>query len=103
MASFFYVTPEDTGHEGPPTSDGMRCIVFDTWLGDDLVRAHPLVLATAPLKQSLETLEPPTGDTPMIEIDRRSAWVSEVMSPFTEAGCAAGRAATKDELFYSVE
>lgn len=49
------------------------------------------------------TLEPPTGDTPMIEIDRRSAWVSEVMAPFTEAGCAAGRAYSKDELFCSVE
>lgn len=49
------------------------------------------------------TLEPPTGDTPMAEIDRRSAWVGEVMSPFTEAGCAAGRAAANDELFCSVE
>lgn len=49
------------------------------------------------------TLEPPTGDTPMAEIDRRSGWVSEVMAPFTEVGCAAGRAATKDEMFCSVE
>lgn len=49
------------------------------------------------------TLEPPTGDTPILEIDKRSAWLSEVMSPFTDAGCEAGKAATKDEMFCSVE
>lgn len=49
------------------------------------------------------THEPPTGDTPILEIDRRSAWLSEVMSPFTDAGCAAGKAATKDDMFCSVE
>lgn len=49
------------------------------------------------------TMEPPTGDTPILEIDKRSAWLSEVMSPFTEAGCEAGKAATKDDMFCSVE
>lgn len=49
------------------------------------------------------TLEPPTGDTPIQEIDRRSAWLSEVMSPFTDAGCEAGRKANTDEMFCSVE
>jgi hypothetical protein len=49
------------------------------------------------------TREPPTGDTPLAEIDRRSGWLDTVMAPFTEAGCAAGREATKDDLFCSVE
>lgn len=49
------------------------------------------------------TRELPTGDTPILEIDRRSAWLSEVMSPFTDAGCEAGKAATKDDMFCSVE
>ena len=49
------------------------------------------------------TRDLPTADTPIEEIDRRSAWLSEVMSPFTDAGCEAGRAATKDEMFCSVE
>ena len=49
------------------------------------------------------TLEPPTGNTRILEIDKRSAWLSEVMSPFTDAGCAAGKAAAKDDMFCSVE
>jgi len=49
------------------------------------------------------TRELPTGDTPIQEIDRRSAWLSEVMSPFTDAGCAAGKVAAKDDMFCSVE
>lgn len=49
------------------------------------------------------TREVPTGDTPMDEIDRRSAWLSEVMDPFTGPACEAGRTASGDELFCSVE
>lgn len=49
------------------------------------------------------TRQAPTAATPLDELERRSAWLSEVMSPFTEAGCAAGRQATGDELFCSVE
>jgi hypothetical protein len=49
------------------------------------------------------TLEPPTGDTPLVEIDRRSGWLDTVMAPFTDAGCEAGRKALNDELFCSVE
>jgi hypothetical protein len=49
------------------------------------------------------TRELPTGDTPMVEIDRRSAWLSEVMDPFSSAACEAGRKASGDELFCSVE
>lgn len=46
-------------------------------------------------------LEPPTGDTPIAELDKRSGWLDTVMAPFVEAGCAVGRKA--DEMFCSVE
>ncbi len=49
------------------------------------------------------TREPPTDKTPIDEIQRRSDWLSAAMDPFTSAGCEAGRKATKDELFCSVE
>lgn len=49
------------------------------------------------------TREPPTGDTPIDEIVRRSAWLSEVMGPYTSAACDAGRQASGDDLFCSVE
>lgn len=49
------------------------------------------------------TLELPTGDTPIEEIDRRSGWLDTVMAPFVAAGCEAGRKASGDEMFCSVE
>jgi hypothetical protein len=49
------------------------------------------------------TRDLPTGDTPIDEIDRRSAWLSGVMDPFTTAACEAGRKASNDDLFCSVE
>ena len=49
------------------------------------------------------TREPPTDRTPIEEIQRRSDWLSEKMAPFTSVGCEAGRRATADELFCSVE
>ncbi len=49
------------------------------------------------------TREPPTGDTPIEEIDRRSGWLDVVMAPFVEAGCEAGREASADAMFCSVE
>lgn len=49
------------------------------------------------------TREPPTSETPIEEIDRRSGWLDTVMAPFTAAGCEAGRKATNDEMFCSVE
>jgi hypothetical protein len=49
------------------------------------------------------THEPPTASTPIEEIDRRSQWLGETMQPFTDAGCEAGRKATNEELFCSVE
>jgi len=49
------------------------------------------------------TRELPTGETPIEEIDRRSGWLDEVMAPFVWAGCEAGRKASGDDLFCSVE
>lgn len=49
------------------------------------------------------THEPPNSTTPLAELDQRSAWLSEVMDPFTTAGCEAGRKATSDDMFCSVE
>ena len=59
--AFFVLTPEDAGRSEPQAGGGTPLYYFDTWLGDDLVRAHPLFLATTPLKDSLETLPSPTG------------------------------------------
>lgn len=47
------------------------------------------------------TLEPPSPNTPIEEIDRRSQWLSTQMSALTEIGCDAGR--KTDEMFCSVE
>jgi hypothetical protein len=59
--SFFSVEPEVAG---APASDehagGVAC-VFDTWLGDDIVRAHPAVLVTTRAKNALSRLPGPTG------------------------------------------
>jgi hypothetical protein len=49
------------------------------------------------------THEPPTDKTPIDEIQRRSDWLSGQMEAFTSAGCDAGRKATGDDLFCSVE
>jgi hypothetical protein len=49
------------------------------------------------------THEPPTDKTPIDEIQRRSDWLSGQMEAFTSAGCEAGRKATGDDLFCSVE
>jgi hypothetical protein len=49
------------------------------------------------------TRDMPTGATPIEEIDRRSGWLDEVMAPYVAAACEAGRMASADELFCSVE
>jgi hypothetical protein len=49
------------------------------------------------------TREPPTDQTPIEEIERRSQWLGEIMGPFTAAGCEEGRKATGEDLFCSVE
>jgi hypothetical protein len=49
------------------------------------------------------TMEPPSASTSLEVIDRRSAWLGEAMERFTTVGCEAGRKATGDEQFCSVE
>jgi hypothetical protein len=49
------------------------------------------------------TKEPPTDKTSIEEIQKRSDWLSSQMDPFTTVGCEAGRKATGDNLFCSVE
>lgn len=59
--AFFLLKPEDASHSEPRLASEAPLYVFDTWLGDDLVRAHPRFLVTTALKTSLETLAPPAG------------------------------------------
>lgn len=61
MVPYFMVAPEDAGIARPHRRTGLPLYVFDTWLGDDLVRAHPVFLATTSLKNALETLPEPAG------------------------------------------
>jgi hypothetical protein len=58
--SFFYVQPEVAGATVSGTPPRFVC-TFDSWLGDDLVRAQPLFLVTTPLLRALSRLEGATG------------------------------------------
>ena len=49
------------------------------------------------------TSEPPSPNTPLEVLDKRSAWLGATMDRFAAIGCAAGRKASGDELFCSVE
>jgi hypothetical protein len=59
---FFVVEPEASGRPAGlrPAGTEPSCI-FDTWLGDDVVRAHPLLLVTTKLRDALLALGQPTG------------------------------------------
>lgn len=61
-AGYFVLLPELAGHWQGRQGDADLC-VFDTWLGDDVVRAHPLLLVATPVKQELEPLQPAGGFT----------------------------------------
>jgi hypothetical protein len=54
---FFVFLPELSGHWRKDVGEAGVC-VFDTWLGDDVVRAHPVLLVTAAAKAELERLAP---------------------------------------------
>jgi hypothetical protein len=56
---YFVVDPEGSGRPIGQASE--PSCTFDTWLGDDLVSAHPLLLVTTRLKESLLELSQPTG------------------------------------------
>jgi hypothetical protein len=49
------------------------------------------------------TMEPPKAGVPIEEIQRRSDWLSAEMERFTDAGCDAGKKATGEQQFCSVE
>jgi hypothetical protein len=53
---FLIVRPEVSGHTA-----GDGSITFDTWLGDDLIAAHPSLLVTTRLKRDLERLPSASG------------------------------------------
>jgi hypothetical protein len=61
-APFFVVQPETAGARLVGTGSASVC-VFDTWLGDDLVRVHPALLTTTPLRNALAALRPSSGFT----------------------------------------
>ncbi len=58
MPAFFIVSPELAGY---PAGGGALPVLFDTWLGDDLVSAFPVLLATTPLQRGLRLLKGSTG------------------------------------------
>jgi hypothetical protein len=59
--SFFTVEPEASGApDGEKSGKAVSCL-FDSWLGDDLVRAYPAVLVTTPVREALLDLRQPTG------------------------------------------
>jgi hypothetical protein len=59
---FYVVEPEASGRPvaGLAASGESACI-FDTWLGDDVVRAHPLLLVTTRVKDALSALKGGAG------------------------------------------
>jgi hypothetical protein len=59
---FYVVEPEVSGRPIGSVAPGAGpACRFDSWLGDDLVRAHPLLLVTTPLKDALMGLDRATG------------------------------------------
>jgi hypothetical protein len=59
--SFFNLEPEVSGSPTAGPASGAPAFVFDTWLGDDVIRAYPAVLVTTPVKRALLALPDPTG------------------------------------------
>ena len=59
--SFFTVEPEASGSPAADSSPGEVACVFDTWLGDDLIRAHPVLMVTTPVKRALLRLQGASG------------------------------------------
>lgn len=58
---FFLVEPEAAGIAEARGLGRGPCVVFDGWLGDELVRAYPLVLATSSVKNGLLAIDGATG------------------------------------------
>jgi hypothetical protein len=59
LVGYFVVEAEASGR---PTVFGAEpSCSFDTWLGDDLVSAHPLLLVTTRVMEAMAELSQPTG------------------------------------------
>ncbi len=56
---FFTIEPEASG--SPLGGGTQEAVSFDTWLGDDVVRAFPALMVTTPVKQALDELPRATG------------------------------------------
>ncbi len=59
--SFLTVEPEASGFLIPRAPKGRVTCVFDTWLGDDMVRAYPALLVRTPVKEALLSLDGRSG------------------------------------------
>jgi hypothetical protein len=59
--SFFTVEPEASGSPVTGLPLDRVAYVFDAWLGDDLIRADPAVLATTAVKRALQGLQSSSG------------------------------------------
>jgi hypothetical protein len=70
---FVFVHPEVAGASVTSPPPAAACL-FDTWLGDDLVRVQPLLLVTTPVKAALRALESPSGFRLARARARRSAF-----------------------------
>ena len=87
--------PTSRSNPVPPTSLELRNEIC----GKGLLKGDACKLPDFPAW----TREPPSLDVTVQQIDERSQWLSAASDPFTSFGCEAGRAATKDDLFCSVE
>ena len=58
---FFTIEPESSGFPAVGTPRGAPVFVFDTWLGDDVIRAYPAVLVTTSVKRALAAVRGLTG------------------------------------------
>ena len=59
--NFLTIEPETSGFLVPGKSAGPVACVFDTWLGDDMVRAYPALLVRTPVKEALLSLDGRSG------------------------------------------
>lgn len=59
--NFLTVEPEASGFLVPGASANRVTCVFDTWLGDDVVRAYPALLVRTPVKDALLSLDRRSG------------------------------------------